>query len=324
MDVLLLALVAGGATFQPAPFDIEGLRLEPSVETLCSQTTGDAATVLVIRRTAGRVRCVEATTDFATAEDTIASSSGHAYQVGDAGQKLASGYAVWMTAVAVQHRPTGAVEIVYVPGAVALLASVAVATQAQIQAWVDPDDAGVQFVVLGDALFYRSADTVITVRISEERRPAYVHEDNKTGVTFAQDDQDSLAGEFCCYINAPADLTSISAVADDGTYINGMPLPNLPFGGYIKGWRYVPTVAGAGAGATNDVRLAIDGVDVTGGTLTITEANTAIGQGVGDFSGLGANQFKSGATLDIEVDTTATNFTGGSGFFQIEIWKYIK
>ena len=324
MDVLLLALVAGGATFQPAPFEIEGLHLEPSIETLSSQVTGDDVTTLVIRRSGGRVRCVESTTDFVTAEDTIAVSSGHAYQVSDAGQKLASGYAVWMTAVAVQHRPTGAVEIVYVPGTVALLASVAVATQEEIQDWVDPDGVGVQFVILGDALFYRSADTVITVRISEERRPAYVHEDNKTGVTIAQDDQDSLAGEFCCYMNVPADLTSISAIADDDTYIANMPLPNLPFGGFIKGWRYVPTVAGVGAGATNDVRLAIDGVDVTDGTLTITEANTAIGQGVGDFSGLAANTFLPGATLDIEVDTTATAFTGGSGFFQIEIWKYVK
>ena len=324
MDVILFALMAGGAPFQPPPFAVEGLYLEPSIETLCSQTTGDAATVLVIRRSAGRVRCVESVTDFLTDEDTIASSSGHAYQVNDTGTKLASGNAVWMTGVAIQHRPTGAVQIVYVPGAVAAVASAVYATQAEIQTWVDPDSIGVQFVILGDVLFYRSADTVITVRTTDERRPAYVQEDDKTGVTAAQDSQSDLASEFCCFMNVPADLTSISAVADDGTYIANMPLPNLPFGGLIKGWRYVPVVAGAGGGATNDVRLAIDGVDVTGGTLTITEANTAIGQGVGDFSGLGANTFLPGATLDIEVDTTATSFTGGSGFFQIEIWKYVK
>lgn len=321
MDVLLLALVAGGETFQPAPFDIEGLFLEPPIETLCSQTTGDAASVLRVRRSAGRVRCIDSVTDFNTTEDAVATSSGHAFQVGDAGTKLASGNAVWFAAVAVQHRPTGAVTVLYVPGAVAALASVAVPTQEAIQTFLGD---GVLFVILGDVLFYRSADTVIDVRISHERRPAYVNEDNKTGAVADQADQASLASEFCTYINVPADLTSISAVADDGTYIANMPLPNLPYGGYVKKWRYVPVVAGTGGGATNDVRLAIDGVDVTGATLTITEANTAIGQGVEDGSGLGANTFKSGATLDIEVDSTATNFTGGSGFFQIEIWKYVR
>lgn len=321
LDCLLLSLFIGSEPFQPPPFDIEGLELEPSIETLSSQVTGDGASTLIVRRSAGKIRCVLSTTEFATTEDVVATSSGHAYNVNDAGTKLASGNAVWFTGIAVQHAPTGAVGIMYVPGAVAAVASAVVATQAQIQAVVGD---GVVWVIIGDVCFYRSADTVISTRVDRSRRPSYVLEANKTAVVYKQDDTSDMASEFACYVMVYVDYTSISAVADDGTYINGMLLPKFPFGGYIKGWRNVPVVAGVGAGASNVIRLAIDGVDCVGGDLTITEANTAIGQGVEDVAFTSANSFLPGASLDVEVDTTATSFTGGSGMLQIEIWKYVK
>lgn len=323
MDVLLLALVAGGATFQPAPFDIEGLFLQPPIETLCSQTTGDGASTLRVRRSAGRVRCVDSVTDYNTTEDAVATSSGHAFQVNDTGTKLASGNAVWFTAVAVQHRPAGSVSILYVPGTVAALASAAVPTTTEVQDFLGD---GVVHVIIGDVLFYRSADTVIDVQISNERRPAYVHPDNKTGVVADQADQASLAGEFCCFMDIPIELISTSAVSDAGLYIDGLALPNLPFGGYVKDWRYRPTKVGTNAGATNTLRLALDGVDMTGNDLTITLALSAIGQvvnGDGSFSG-STNIFKSGATLDVKVVSSATDFTAGQGFLQVEIWKYVQ
>ena len=246
LDCLLFALVACSVGYQPPPFQVDGIRLEPSIETLPSQVTGDGASTLIVRRTAGRIRCLESVTDFATDEDTVAVSSGHAYQVNDTGTKLASGNAVWFTAVALQHRPAGAVEIVYVPGAVAAVADSVVPTQAQIKARLDPENANVLYVIIGDVRFYRSADTSVVVSISELRRPAWVYEANKTGVVFAQNSNTSLASRFLGYMDIPIELISTSAVADGGTYIDGIELPNTQFGGYVKNWSYFPTKAGVG------------------------------------------------------------------------------
>lgn len=328
LDVQSAPIVAGGETHLPPPIYIEGLRLMPSIETLSSQITADGITKLYARLSAGRARIVDFATDFRTDEYTVVDFTTENRQYdqdtdddGTPDVDLSSGNAVWFAAVAVQHRPNGSVDILFVPGTIAAVASAAVPDQDTIEAYIGSNKS---YAILGDILFYRSADTTIKVRVNEERRAAYVDEDNKTGVTCAQDDQASLASEFLGFLNIPADLTSLSAVADAGTYINGIPLPNTPFGGYIKGWRYVPTVAGGGAGADINVNLALDGTDVTGGNLNITLANSAIGQGVGDYSGLAANKFVNGDTLDVEVISTPTNFTSGSGFFIVELWKYIQ
>ncbi len=323
LDVQNANVVAGGETHQPPPFNIEGLRLLPSVETLCSQATGTGAVVLMARITAGRARVVDYATDFRTDEYVVVNEAAQYGGVTSAG--LASGRAVWFAVIALQHRPTGAVDILFVPGDIAAVASAAVPTLDEVEEFFETSDSDKRYAILGDIRFHRSADTAIQVEISEERRPAYVDEDNKSGVLFSQGSVSDLAAEFGCFMDIPIELISTSAVADNGTYINGLALPRWPFGGFVRDWQYIPTKAGTNSSATNTLRLALDGTDMTGNDLTVTLALSAIGQivnGDGSFSG-STNVFKSGDTLDVEVVSSATDFTAGQGFLHVELWKYV-
>jgi hypothetical protein len=321
LDVLNVNHVAGGLP-HPLPFTVDGLLLEPSVITLSSQATGDGSTVLVARRGPGRVRIIDAATELGTTETTVVSTSGAQYDQDTL--EFTSGMAVWFAAVAVQHKPGGSIDIVHVPGAIAAVASAAKPTTSEIEAFIG--DSG-HYVITGDVRFHRSADTVVQVMVDNSRRPSYVDEDNKTEYQPSQGSVGSLSSRFWGYIHVNADLTSMSAVADDATYVNGLDLPDLPFGGYIgTDWAYLPAVAGAGAGATLTARLALDGTDMTGNTLTITLALSAIATkatATGAYTG-NTNRFKSGDSLDIEIDSSAVDFTAGSGTIQIPVYEYVQ
>lgn len=78
-------------------------------------------------------------------------------------------------------------------------------------------------------------------------------------------------------------------------------------------------VAGAGAGATAAINLEIDGVNVTGGVLTITLANTVKGARIAATAITGAAVFGEGSVIDIEVAVGNVAFTAGRANLFLEI-----
>ena len=323
LDVQNASHVAGGEVHTPAPISIEGLRLSPSF-TASTQTTGDAATVLRVHQSGGRVKVFDHVRDFLPSEPTIVSSSGAQYSQPPSVTEFSSGNAVWFSLVAVQHRVSGAISLLYVPGAIAAVATAAKPTFAQIVAALGlGDDA--HFAICGSVRFHRSADTTIQVKTDHEDRPAYVDVDNKTGVEADQASQASLGSVFHGFVEVSTDLTAASGEGAGNPYITGALLPNLPFGGFFgNNWQYVPAVDGAGAGATITFRPRISGTEVTGNDLTVTLATSALPAAVtaaGSFTDP-TQRFTQGQTLDIKVQAV-TAFTAGRGTIRIPVFAYV-
>jgi hypothetical protein len=312
--VAALALCNAGENYQPPPFWVEGVFVEPPVQTRSSQATGAAgATVLRAAYTAGRVKMNGRVADVAGAEATLVSQNGY----------LTSGQAVWFTLVAVQHRPSSAINLIWVPGTVAALASVAKPTHAQIVDALDLDDRP-SYVICGSLRFYRVSDLVIVHAASDVQRPAYVDSANKTEIVYDESDQSNMAEVAGSTIEVQVGLVQMSGVAAGSLYMDGIPLPAWPFGGKIESMHYIPAVNGTGAGATQDVVLGIDGTALTGGVLTLTLANAVIPTPVAATAITAANKFKAGATLDVETDNTGTDFTAGSGTLRVVLKRFVR
>lgn len=308
------------------PLMVLGLFPVPPVRTVSTQATGDDSTVLRAGITAGRVRIGDIVKDFTATESVVASSSGAQYADDT---DFASGYALWATAVAVQHRPAGAISIVWVLGDVALLASAAKPSLERIEVEVNTD----RFVILGDVLFYRSADTVVDHRVDYERRPEFVEQTGKNGTDAAQDSQSSMGLRYFGAIPLHVALASYSA-ATAGDILAQFEAPALPFGGLIGQLQYVPTIAGAGASASVTFRPNIKNPGVSaftahaGADLALAVAASAIGtttsnaRAPGSYTAPGP-YFKPGATIGIELEAKSNTYSDGEGTLFIHIWECV-
>lgn len=310
-DVENAAHVAGGEAAPVLPILIDGLEPEPAILTLSSQAMGDDDTVLVARHTGGRVRIFGRVKEFAPSEQTVVATDGSAY--------LAVGQAVWFALVAFQRATGGAIALRWVPGSVAAVADAAKPTFDEIKKFLDLDERA-PFAICGDIKFHRSADTVVDSSTETIRRPAYTFVERKTGY---ERTQANLGERFWGFVDLPVDLTALSGLNAGDLYVDGAKLPDLPYGGRIGWVQYLGEVAGAGAGADLTIKPHIDGTVVTTDGLQLTLTNTALPSTVDSAEITGANTFKPGATVDLELDVKGTAFTGGSGVVRLAIYEYI-
>lgn len=312
LDVVLAAAVCLGESHNPGPYLVEGVFVEPPTQTRSSQVTGTGTTTLRAAYTGGRLKLLDKVIDVAGAEATIVAQSSY----------MTSGQARWFALCAVQHRPNAAINLIWVPGTIAAVADAVVPTDAQIQAFLDLDEEGV-YVICGDLRFHRSADTTIVHAAKDLRRPAYVQTADKTGILFDETDQSTMGKVYGDHIDFQMGLVQMSGVSAGSMYIDGASFPRWPFGGEIAGLEYVAAVNATGSGATQDLIVNIDGTPTTGGTLTLTLANAVVPVPVTSTI-TGANKFKCGDGLDIEVDNAGTDFTAGSGTLRVKLNKYVR
>ncbi len=318
-DVQNADRVVQGEIYTPPPIKIEGLQVLPPVATPNSQAAGDDSTVLRALLKGGRVKLFDTVLDRIDEEFAVITTSGAQY---DDGTGFALGYAVWFTAVAVQHKVNAAINIMFIPGAVALEANAVVPTVAEIEAAIGDHEL---YAILGDIRYHRSADTVIDTQVTGVRRPAYVDDSKKTGVTLDSEDATTMAKKFWGYVDLPVDLTDAFALGAGVLAFDGVPLPKLPLGGELGEFLAIPAVDGAGVGADMTFRLGLDGTPLTGNDLQLLLAASAVGQAPTAGAGAYAStpSFKSGATLDVEVEAAATAFTAGMAILRVEIWEYV-
>ena len=316
-DVRQASAIAQGEVWTPPPIALEGMHVSPPSATLSSQLTGADVTTLRAACSGGRVKIFGRVRDLPAEEVTVGQSPA-------ASQLLALGEAQWFAKVAVQHRPNGTIDVVYVPGTVALVADVARTTDAQIVAFLGLDTGGT-YVICGDIRYHRSADTVIQTMVSDLRRPAYVDDGDKTGVAADQADASNLGDRFWGYLDFPLDLTEMSGIAPGSFIVDGAALPPFPFGGRVGAMQYVGGVAGAGVGADVTLRSSIDdgtaSTAVTGSDLQLLLAGTAIPSTVAGGAPTAADRFAQGDLLDVEVDAVAVAFTAGSGTLRVAIFE---
>lgn len=314
-DIYNAALVAGGEAKAIPSVKIEGLQITPPVGTLCSQATGDDATVLRVRTLAGFAQLFGTVKEFAEYERAIKTTSGAAF--------FASGEACWFTGVVVRHRNAASTSIVFVEGTVAALASVAKPTWAEIKSYLGLGESNAVIGIIGDIRFHRSADTVIDVMVDHSRRSFGVDENDKVMLD-ARDlsDPTTLTAVPGGWVDLPANLTSLSAVTPGNLAVDGSELPKWPYGGKINHLEYIGGQAGANSGADITVKAQIDGVAVVGADLNLTLANTALPSRVASAVASSANSFQPGDTLDLEVDAVGTAFTAGTGIIRVHLDRY--
>lgn len=320
VDILFLSLLAGCMAYQPPAFIVEGMEPGPSVETLSSQLTGDSDTVLVARRNGGRVRIGDVVTDFNTDEDTIVSTSGDQYSQAGVTAEFSLGNAVWFTEVAVQHRVGGTVSIVWVPGEIGAVADAVYATAAEIKTYLGENE---RFVILGDVRYHRSADTTVKVLRTLLRRPAYVDESKKTGVTDSQATQSSMALKYHGTMDLFVDLTALSALNAGDLYIDGVDLPRFQFGGKLGKIQVVPVIAGVGVGGDKTIRVNVDGVALTGNDAQLLVADMTIGNFEEFDAAYSDPYFDAGSTLSLELQAEAADYTAGMVMVKIAIWECV-
>lgn len=327
LDVQNANKVAGGEIYTPPPIQIEGITVEPALITPCSQVTGDAATVLRARLRAGRVKVFGKTIDVLPSENALVTTTTdyRQYVGGVAVRQFTAGMAVWFTAVAVQHRVSGAIGVVWVPGLIAAVANAIYLTATEIAAALDDQDV---LAILGDVRFHRSADTVVRVQVTDVRRPSYVDSAEKTGVVADQAAQTSLTPEFRGFLELPIDYTQGTAVGAGNNYYNDLPGYNFPFGGYldVDNSRFVNELAGVGVGASLTLKVWLGNAEVTGVTWVLPVATSGVPATVaptGAASG-GTNRFDQNEVIDIEIDAAAAAYTAGRGTLRIPVYEYVR
>jgi|6_EtaG_2_1085325.scaffolds.fasta_scaffold00031_98 hypothetical protein len=316
LDVYNASMVAGGeSSLSMPPLEVRGLEVIPAVETLSSQLTGDTDSVLTIAYKKGAVRMFGYVKEFQQTELTLISTSGEAH--------MTAGQAQWYTLCAVQHRNAGAISVIAVAGTIAAFASVAKLTFAEILAALGKGDADANVVILGDARFYRSADTVMEVAVDGDRRGWFVDEADKTmlGVKTTAD-VSTLNEVYGGFMDFPVDLTTLSGVTPGNLAVDGADLPKWPFGGTIQGLEYIGTVDGANSGADITLKAQIDGTAVTDSDLNLTLANTAVPSTVDGSTPSANDSWAPGDGFDIEVDAVDTAFTAGSGIVRVHLGRY--
>lgn len=309
-DVPTASAVAAGEVVTPLPISFEGLRVEPGVETPSSQVTGAGATVLSARHTGGRARMPSSCRDLAPAEVVV---------INAAAAHLAQGEAVYVTGFAVQHRNAGVLSILFLAGTVAALADAEPLTVAEAKTELGLDDYATVGII-GDLRYHRSADTVIDVAATDERRPAYIDDAKKTGLLLDPAAPSGMGAEAAGYVDFPVDLTAYSAVTPGQLAVDGAQLPKFPFGGRVDSLEFIP----GEDGVAGDIILqaGIDGTEITASDLNLTAANTALGGAPPTSTPTAAQDFKPGQGLDIEVDTVTSAFTAGSGTLRVHVSKY--
>lgn len=306
---------------QPAllPMLLVGLFVAPASVIPSSQLTGDGSTVLRLGHSGGRARLFDRVMDYAPGELAVITTSGAQY---DDGVPFAANAAVWGTLVAVQHRVNAAITLRVVIGAVASTRAGAVKpTFADIEAALDDPFA---YCILGDVLWERSADTVITTVTTDERRPEFVDTARKTSFESDNDDPTvGVGGRFWGYIDICVDLALAFGLGAGALYADGANLPPFEYGGYIRAVEYIPAVGGAGAGADITLRPGVSGTPATTCDLQLLLATTALAQHPEAVAST-VIPFKAGDNLDVEVEAAATAFTAGSGILRYEVWEYAK
>lgn len=310
-DVQNASLVAGGEGVPLKPIELEGLHVTPSIESANSQVTGAGATDLFARHTGGRARIFGVVQDFLADE----------VQVIDEDNYLASGEAVWFALVIIQHKNQGSVSALWVPGTVAAVASAAKPTFAEIKTFLDLDDKEATFGIAGDIRFHRSADTVIDVATSSERRPAYTDDSKKNGILADTTDPTTLSATPGGYADFAVDLTTASGVGVGNLFVDGADLPSFPYGGRVDKLEYIGAVDGTAGDVV--IKAQIDGTEVTGSDLALTAANTAVPSKVDGGAPSAGADFLPGQGLDLEMDTVTAAFTAGSGTIRVHFSEYL-
>lgn len=137
--------------------------------------------------------------------------------------------------------------------------------------------------------------------------------DNTTGT--ASDTLAAGVGKYSLIIPLTSLATGLSTLAIDLLTTN-------PIGHAFKllSFDFVPTIVGAGAGASQNFNLEIGTTNVTGGVLNPTLANTATIGAIVSGSAITANNVGTAAdTISIEMAAGGTVFTSGSGYFVIRL-----
>lgn len=92
------------------------------------------------------------------------------------------------------------------------------------------------------------------------------------------------------------------------------------FDGDIIGFKFITTVAGTGASASQVFNLEVNTTNLTGGLLTLTLASQAtIGTITSATAITGGAHFGPTDTISIEMAASGTVFTAGAGYFVIEM-----
>jgi hypothetical protein len=89
--------------------------------------------------------------------------------------------------------------------------------------------------------------------------------------------------------------------------------------GKVRAWSYTTTVVATGVGATRTPNMEIGTVDITGSdgvALALADAD-AVGETKVLGAPTGANEYKDGDKLSVEVPSGGTAFTAGQGFFTV-------
>ena len=301
------------------PLFVSGLYVRPPRLTESSQATGAGSTAL---------RAYVETGVFSADEGReVKELHGQEVAVITENNHLTLDQAVWFVAVLVK-RAYGALVLQWIEGTKATGAANAVLpTTAAIVTAVGQDslDRGYDFVILGAIRYHRSADTVITTAWSDAPRSLYTDETHKTMVLADPAAPGDLGYRFWGFVRFGADLTQMSGVGAAAAYLTGVPMPDLPLGGFLgKAWGYQPQKNG-GAGAVVVVRLQISGVDVTGNDLTMAAASTAIPavlKAAVAFTG-DTHRFKRGDTLGLYYVSETTPFNAGFGEFFVPVYEYV-
>jgi len=94
----------------------------------------------------------------------------------------------------------------------------------------------------------------------------------------------------------------------------------IPFKFRLVSWLWVTEVLLVGAAGTRTANLAVGGVDVTGGVITVVIASAAVGSVIAQGSAITAlNTGAAGGNISVKLPGAGTQFTAGSGTFQITI-----
>lgn len=117
------------------------------------------------------------------------------------------------------------------------------------------------------------------------------------------------AGAGLVYIKRPLRLADL-ANGDVDEFTPG-------FAGHVVSVRYINSAVGAGASATAALNLEIDGVNVTGGVVTVALASTdTIGEVSNGTAVTAANLFDADSVIQVEA-ASVTVYTAGAGTLEI-------
>lgn len=227
-----------------------------------------------------------------------------------AGETLADGYEIWASVVVYYLPATDEVYVAIVDGDVALADAGEAPDDATLEAALPSADA--VYSVAGSVRFVRSGSAV-TSEVHHISRSFDVDPDRKETAS------NEVAGDVGLY--KPWGVLSWYMTAADvtnGNLITAYPLPLIH--GRIRAMRsvVVHTLDSSGGSATALLNAEINGTNVTGGVVTLTE-DDAKGTVKPGTAITAANTFAPGATVDIEAASVTAFDNGGGIMIELDI-----